>query len=575
MRGQDPRLPGTTAVAGVPGWLFGPERSARARRILLLLLFPALIFVVTLRFDFVFDDNLVILEDPLVVGPLNLRAIFRSQVRVVDVVLGYYRPLIALLYRADWSLWGANPAGYHLTNLIWHLLATFLLYRLALRTSGRVVVAWAAGMLFAVLPTHAEAIGWIQGRVDMVSTALLLLALLALLRAKDESGWGSWRWASLGGLLFLVALLAKESVAALPLAWAMWEVSTLGRGRWRERLAGPVSRLVPLGAAALAYWAVRRAAVGALVGFPMSIFPVGQRLIAITAVLGEYVRILLVPAVSLNFHASLPAQATPTSFLLGLMIAILFGGGLVAAWRGVRPFFPWIAWIPIMLLPPLLFTLYASAPAVGYYTTERFLYLPSVGWCVLLGFMLACPIERREGSTGISWGMVTFGSIFVGYAGLLFLRLLPWADAVDLYLAMKAQPAMSEATRTFVENDLGRIYLEREEFSAAQEEFQAALRLNPDYVLAHNNMGVLLIRQGKPAEAVRWLETAIRLDPTYGNSYGNLAAAFEAMGDLSAARRAYEAGLRIAPTSTWLAKGLARVKAEDTGSSTLRTGTSR
>jgi len=556
-------------------WLFGRDRTARTRRLLLLILFPALTLAGTLRFDFVFDDNLVIFEDPLIVGPFSLGRIFGSQVQVVDVVLGYYRPLITLLYRFDWMLWGFNPAGYHLTNLLWHLLATFLVYRVALRTTGRVAAAWAGAMLFAVLPAHAEAVGWIQGRVDLVSTALLLLALLALIRAREAAGRTRWGWASLAGLAFLGALLSKESVVALPLAWAVWEVSAVGRGSGRERLGEAAPRFVSLAIAGLAYWGLRRTAVGALVGFPMSIFPVGQRLLALLTVHGEYVKTLLVPGVALNFHVGLPAHPTPTSLLVGLVMASLLGGGLVATWRWARVLFPWVAWIPIMLLPPLLFTLYAPAPVVGYYKAERFLYLPSAGWCVLLGFLFARLLDASESLARWFWALATFGSMLVGYAGLLLVRLLPWGDAVDLYLAMKAQPRMSEAIRIFVLNDLGRVYLERGEFVSARDEFQAALRLKPDYASAHNNMGVLLIRQGKPADALRWLEAAIRLDPAYANSYGNLGAAFEALGDLGAARQAYEAGLRVSPSSAWLAKALARVTADGGPTQAPKTGISQ
>lgn len=441
------------------------------------------------------------------------------------------------------------------------MLATLLLYRVALRTTDRIAAAWAGAMLFALLPAHAEAVGWIQGRVDLVSTTLLLLALLALLRARETAGRTGWEWVSLAGLAFLGALLSKESAAALPLIWAVWEVSALERDGWRKHLAEAAPRFASLALAMLVYWTLRHAAVGALVGFPMSIFPVGQRLLALLTVHGDYVWTLFVPSVALNFHVGLPAHLPPASVLIGLMVAGLLGGGLILTWRYARPLLPWMAWIPIMLLPPLCFTLYAPAPLVGYYTAERFLYLPSVGWCVLLGFLFARLMDTGESLGRASWGLVTFGGMLVGYAVLLLARLLPWGDAVDLYAAMKAQPGMSEAIRIFVRNDLGRVYLERGEFMAAQDEFQAALRLKPDYASAHNNMGVLLIQQGKPADALRWLEAAIRLDPVYANSYGNLGAAFEALDDLGAARRAYEAGLRVSPGSAWLAKGLARVTA--------------
>lgn len=575
MIGQDSVSPDDRWAGGLD-WLFGPGGNARTRRLLLLILFPALVFAATVGFDFVFDDNIVILGDPLVLRQFNPKEIFGSEVRVADVALGYYRPLITLLYRLDRALWGLNPAGYHLTNLVWHLLATFLIYRLALQTTGRLVAAWAGAMLFAVLPAHTEAIGWIQGRVDLVSTTFTLLALLALLRARDAGGPARWRWAALGGLAFLAALLAKESTAALPLAWAMWEVSGFRTDRGGERLAGVTSRFAPLCLAALAYWFLRWWAVGtSLSFFSMSLSPAALRALALSSVLAEYGRILLFPDLTLNFHQTLMVAPSLTRLATGLAVVVVLGGGLVIAWRRARPLFPWVAWMPIMLLPPLLFILQARAPETGFFTAERFLYLPSVGWCILLGSLVAAALEHDKAIRRSCWGLVTFGAMLLGYAGLTLIRLLPWADAADLYAAMKAQTNLPTSVRVLVHNNLGKVYLERGELSAAQEEFEVALRLNPDYTFAHNNLGVLLIREGQPAEARRWLEMAIRLDPNYGEAYGNLGAAYEALGDPSAARQAYERGLRVTPDSAFLARGLARVNAESASPRIPRAGVSR
>jgi len=570
------RLHEHRGIHAAPGWLFGPGRSARLRRLLVLFLFPGLVLAGTLRFDFVFDDNLVVLKDPLVTGRLNPSELFGSEVRVAQVPLGYYRPLITLLYRTDRALWGLNPSGYHLSNLLWHLLATFLVYRVALRTTGRIVTAWVAALLFAVLPAHTEAIGWIQGRVDLVSTACSLLALLALLRAQDTTSRTRWPWASLAGLMFLAALLAKESAAALPLAWAMWEVSGSKRDRWDAHLAGVAGRCAPLAMAGLAYWLLRHWAVGdGYSYFRMSLSPVAVRALAIPSVLAEYGRVLLAPDLTLNFHRTLRVTPSLATLAIGLVIVVVLACSLVAAWQWARPLFPWTAWIPIMLFPALLFTLDVRAPETGFFTAERFLYLPSVGWCVLLGSSVASLLEGHHARPWAGWRWLMFGGLLLGYAGLTLVRLQPWADVADLYEAMKTQTGMPVAVRVLVHNNLGEVYLERSEFSAARAEFQAALQLKPDYAFAYNNLGVLLIRQGQPTAALPWLETAIRLDPNYSDALGNLGAAYEAAGDLSAARRAYEAGLRIAPGSVRLVEGLARVNGEPVSQRVPRAGGSR
>lgn len=537
------------------GWLFGPQRSARMRRVAILCLFPAVVLVGTLQFDFVFDDNIVVLGDPLIAGRWSLGRIFGSEVRVADVTLGYYRPLITLSYRLDRALWGMNPAGYHLTNLLLHLAATLLVYAVARRTLRQTAAAWTAAVLFAVLPAHAEAIGWIQGRVDLLAAALALVALWALLRSQEVQGRPGWGWGGAGALAFFLALLAKESAAPLPLAWAAWEIAAPEPERRRTWLA----RFAPLAVAFLAYWLLRREILGAGVHFPLGFSPLWPRLVALGCVLAEYARILFLPDTTLNLHRVLRIHAGPGAVAVAAGMAAVLAGGLLLAWRHRRDLFPWAAWGPIMLAPPLLFIWYAPAPDLGYFTAERFVYLPSVGWCALAGVLLSRALQAQRAAGLPRAGWCTCGALVVAYAGLTVLRLAPWADSVDLYHGMQVHPDQPLEIRLFIHNNLGGVYLDRGDFPAAEREFQTALRLRPDYPFALSNLGVLRVRQGRPAEAVPWFERAIRLDPTYADAYANLGAAHEAVGDRAAARSAYAAGLQHRPDSARLREGLARV----------------
>ena len=553
----------TAAGAGqrtdIAAWLSGSHPGATGRRLAILCLLPALVYIGTLQFDFVFDDNLVVLGDRLITGPWNPGEIFGSQVRVADVTLGYYRPLVTLSYRLDRLLWGLNPAGYHLTNLLWHILVTLLVYAAALGTGATVLAAWTGALCFGLLPAHAEVLGWIQGRVDLMATALVLLAFLALLRSRGRRGGALWGWACLGGGMYALALGAKEAAAPLPLAWAAWELSSVDGTSPRRRLVACLPRLIPLAAALLVYWLLRHAAVGSALQFPTSLSPLGLRLLALFAVIAEYGRILLCPDLGLNLHRALAVQWDPPTLLSALLAGVALGGGLAAAWWRARRLVLWVAWLPLMLTPPLLFIWYEFAPESGFLTAERFLYLPSVGWCVLAGALFGKMLQAPGRAGGGAYGWAILCAVLAAYAGLTTVRLAPWADAADLYRAMLLQPGQPVQVRVDVHNNLGGVYLDRGDLPAAHREFQAALRLSPEYAFGLNNMGVLLIRQGEPAAARPWLEKAIRLRPDYADAYGNLGAAHEALGDLVAARHAYAAGLRLAPASTRLAEGLLRV----------------
>lgn len=538
---------------GLPGAGRSGQAPAARRRALALLLLPALALSGTLGFDFVFDDGLVVLADPLVAGPLDLPAVFGQGVRVADVPLPYYRPLATLSYWLDHALWGENPAGYHLSNLLWHLLCVWLVFAAARRAGIGDRTAWAGALLFGLLPAHAEAVGWIQGRVDLISTAGVLAALGCLLAAqRAPRPGGDWRSWAAGAALFL-GLLAKESAAALLLAWPAWEATGPAAGR-RARLAA-------LGAAGLAYAVVRWSAVGGLPALPLDMHPVSLRLGALLGLLGEYARGLFFPEPGLHFFRALHFPSSLPALAPGLAALILLvGGGWILLGRA-RHLAPWIAWMPATLAPALAAAFYRPAPEVGFFLAERYLYLPSVGWCVLLGCLVgsAMPPGRAAGARRLSVGGACLAGLAVGYAGLAAVRLQPWADPALHYPAMLAQPGLSAPVRTLAHNNLGQVHLEREEFAAARRQFEAALAAEPGHAAAHNNLGVLLLRQGRAAEARPWLEAAIRLDPGYADAHGNLGATLEALGDPGAARRAYARGLALAPGSRRLAEGLARV----------------
>ncbi|MFA5027085.1 MAG: tetratricopeptide repeat protein [Candidatus Methylomirabilota bacterium] len=540
------------AAGTVDGGLTDRAAGPRRRRLALLLL-PALVLAGTLGFDFVFDDDLVILADPLVTGPLDLPAIFSQGVRVADVPLPYYRPLVTLSYWVDHALWGENPAGYRLSNLLWYLGGVWLVFTAARRAGTGDEAAWAGALLFGLLPVHAEAVGWIQGRVDLISAACVLGALcLALAARRADAAGGDWRpWAA--GLLLFLGLLAKESAAMLLLAWLPWEATGPAAGR-RTRLAA-------LAAGGLAYGVLRGLLVGGLPGFPLDMHPAALRIAALLGLLEEYARLLALPEPGLHFFRALRFAPDPAALLPGLaVLGLLLGGGWLAG-RQARHLLPWIAWLPATLAPALLLAFSRPAPEVGFFLAERYLYLPSVGWCVLLGILLARAASPagRLGAHPLSVGRVCLAGLAVGYAALLVVRLQPWADSTLLYPAMLAQPGLPASVRALAHNNLGRVRLERAEYAAARREFESALAEAPGHAAAQNNLGVLLLRQGRPAEARPRLEAAVRLDPNYADAYGNLGAALEALEDPGAARRAYARGLALAPGSRRLAEGLARV----------------
>ena len=125
----------------------------------------------------------------------------------------HYWPLTYTTFWLEHKMWGLAPAGYHIVNVLLHLLNTLLVWRLLLRLA--VPGAWVAAAVFAAHPTHVESVAWIIERKDVLSGLFYLAAVLVWLRFLEQSR--PWRY-GLALLLFAAGLLSKSIVVTLPVA---------------------------------------------------------------------------------------------------------------------------------------------------------------------------------------------------------------------------------------------------------------------------------------------------------------------------------------------------------------------
>ena len=155
--------------------------------------------------------------------------------------MGHYQPLSWLSFGIDYLLWGMEPFGYHLTNILLHAANAVLFYFLSLRLlaiaapiSGVIVLQLAAGfsaLFFAVHPLRVESVAWATERRDVLSGFFLLLTVLGYLKAvspeTDKRSW--WRWMTVAVVLYFFSLLSKASGMTLPLVLLVLDVYPLRR----------------------------------------------------------------------------------------------------------------------------------------------------------------------------------------------------------------------------------------------------------------------------------------------------------------------------------------------------------
>lgn len=510
-----------------------------------------------------------------------------------------WRPLTTLTYSLDYAAGGLDPRWFHVVNLALHGLASALVVLLAWRLGVPPPGALAAGLLFAVMPVHVEAVANVAGRKELLVTLLAVATLLAHRAALRRGG----AWLLLPPLLAAAALLAKESGLAVP-AIAAAHDAILGREAVRARPRRAALLYAGYAAAVAAFLAGRQAVLGTLV-FPTATFldnpvagaPAWVRAMTAVAVVGRGLLLLVAPAtLSPDYsYAAIPPVTSPLdpAFLASLAAATALS---TLAWRGRRAF-PMalfaVAWYGLALFPASNLVV-----PIGTIFGERLLYLPSVGAALAAGAGVAWLLRTRAARR------VAAATVALVLAGGLrtFAYAAHWESNLSLFdAAVAAQPASAKARRMLGGELMeagraaeARAQLERAvailerspearvelpqplvelavawersgDLLAAERQLQRALALDPSHPDALWRLGVVRWQQGRRDEAVGLWRGAVASNARHAQALSDLGIAASLAGDLDGAeamwRRAVEASPGLA--SAWYRLGDLRERRGD------------
>lgn len=399
-----------------------PERPRRAWLLCLLALtLVAAAYAPALGAPFVWDDHDLI-ENQLIVRerqpwPTYFTRAFWSD--PYDAPGGFFRPLVTLSYALEWRLWSGDPAGFHLTNLLVHLLNCLAVFLLARKGGARLGLALVACLFFGLFPRLSESVAWISGRTDLFA-ALFTFAAMGLHRAKPDRPGGA---RVLAAIAILAGLMCKEVALAGAAAIALFELRRLALGEQTPR--SMLARLTPLMIAGAVYAFLRLNAMG-LGSDGVDPLTRMERIGAALAAVGWYARMLLFPfdpmlQIGHLGFAEGPFLALGLATLLALAIALLRAGR--AFWR--NPLSDFLA----MSAVALLLVLHVIPLDVNVLAADRFLYLPVAGMAIAGSAWRRVPggRDRRRAAAAILGAiLVAFGVATYRQAGL-------WSDERRLW----------------------------------------------------------------------------------------------------------------------------------------------
>lgn len=467
-----------------------------------------------------------------------------------------YRPLSTWSFALNHDLAGSRVFSWHAVNVVLHALIAWLVYLLAIDLGARTMGAVAAASLFLVLPIHVEAVAWIVGRAELLATLAYATGLLCVLRHRRSRGVG---YAVAAALVVALGCFAKENAATLLAAPVFAGLVLDGGERERRRDAG---MLAALALGIFAYGAVRffadgastASAAGDLLDNPLSLLPLGTRLLGALSVLGRYLALTIWPH-PLSVDYSFDAIGIGPGFVADryTAVALLALGGLAAAGYagGRRVAFP-------LLLAAASFSLVSNTVLlIGTVMAERLFYLPTLG--LVLAVVPAWEAAAAAAQRGRRALLILFALVCIVYAGSSFRRAYDWRSSVALFeSAVRAHPRSARARM-----ELGGAYGRVGRVADAEREFAAAVDVLPTYAAALYNLGNLRARDGRLDDAASAYRRALESSPRLIQAWFNLGLVEQMRGRRDEAIEAFSAAAKIAPGDVEIARALADLRARD------------
>jgi Tfp pilus assembly protein PilF len=459
----------------------------------------------------------------------------------------YFRPLVFISIWLDELAGSGSPAVFHLTNLLLHGLASVLCFKLFSLFLERSIAFWAA-LLFAIHPVHSESVYFVSGRTDLLAAVFILAA--AVMWGSELKGETAGRTARLwGGLFFLGALLTKEAAFFAPVALLGWDYLQTGRGAEHdERRKGWFSLLGGLCLLVLLY---RFSYGGGVLSPLISLPPQSPPISPADRFWGflEYLRLLTLPfPLKAYYTPSIVGPSAPVIAGALLTLGFFFSfGGADGRRTGVSGFL----WFFLFLFP-VLGIIPARVPVVG----ERFLYIPSIAFCLVAGLALQSLAKRLEGGGRVRWLPAI---LLLPLCLVTVLRADVWKDDKALFEHITAV-----APDYFGGHyNLAIIYFGEKRYEEASEEYIFAATVKPDDSKPWAGAGRSFLYQGKPELAAGYFEKALELSPGNSSLRYEYAGVLNAMGDGRREREQLELVVKSDPSNVnaWNNLGILSLRA--------------
>ncbi|MFC1631499.1 tetratricopeptide repeat protein [Candidatus Omnitrophota bacterium] len=448
---------------------------------------------------FIWDDGFLVKDNTHIRNPAYLSNLFKENIGAgAGEDFDFYRPLVMVSYMINYHFSGLEPRGYHLTNVLLHVLVALCLFWFLNVLYHDRILALIASVLFVIHPAHAESICYISGRSDPLFALFLLLSFIFYIKHLNTNN-KAFLFVTLAS--YALALLSKESSLIFPLLLLIYHRA------FQKKVK--ISRFLSIVGLVCIYLGLRLTVLKFAELHIPALSAIFQRIPGFSVAIITYLRLLILP---FNLHMAYGEQlfsfSDPQAILGYFVVLALLGLALFRGRKNRLAFFA-VFWFLITLLPG------SNLYPLVFYAAEHFLYLPSIAFFLILAKGFTALLKKKELRIIAIVAVICLSTF---YAYLTIRQNDYWQEPISFY----KKTLEFEPDNPRVHTALGVAYSDLGKSQEAIAAYQKAIAVDPEYVQAYTKLGLAYREIGSQQEARALYEKAIEINPDYADAYNNL-----------------------------------------------------
>jgi protein O-mannosyl-transferase len=532
-----------------------------------------IVFGQTLRHEFInYDDDQYVYGNSRITNGLSLEGI---QWAFTHVHADNWHPLTTISHMLDCQLYGLQPWGHHLTNVLLHAAAAIFLFLALWRLTGARWPSAFVAAVFAIHPLRVESVAWVAERKDVLSGVFFMLTLWAYARYVRSNRPSSGRY-MMALVLFALGLLCKPTLVTLPFVLLLLDYWPLRRFALQSPSSKPArsrrdhvaiqrsedpSRGGPPPTKPVQYLLIEKipffllsaaSCVATLLAQERTVMTirqlnfgnrVGNAMVSYVAYLGQMIWPVGFSVVyPYRLGGLINGQALLLAFLVLLIISVVF-----FIWRGKYPFLL-VGWLWFLgVLVPMIGIVQVGSQA----RADRYTYLAQIGLYFLVAWGALELSTKWRGGRKVLIAVAVL--IITGLTADSYIQTSSWRNSETLWTHALA----NTSDDPLAQSNLGNALMKKGQLDYAVVHFRKALEIYPDYPEANNNLGYVLMKMGLLDEAVVHFRKVLEINPEYPNANYYLAFALAKKGNMADAITSYRAAMRIQPNDPIIRNNLA------------------